>query len=168
MQVLAQAIGLVAMVFNILSFQCKSDRKLMLMLGMGCMLFSFNYLLVGAYASAIFNGGNILRSILFVNKKTHNHIGFAIVIAFYLAVAIPTYAGPWTLILLSSELVSTYAIWYRGGAFVRKAHFFYITPIWLVNNIFFAFTIGGIICEVFTLTSVVVSLIRYGKEGFEV
>lgn len=164
----AQIIGIVAMLFNILSFQCKKNKHLMLMLGAGSVLFSLNYILIGAYAGAGFNLINILRSIFVVNKKTHNNKMFVSVCVLYMLTAAVTFENLWTLILLSSQFVATYVMWYKDGAVIRKLQTFYVSPIWLINNIFVSFTIGGIICEVFVIASALISFVRYGKNGFEV
>ena len=164
MQILAQAIGIIAMIFNIGSFQCKKSKHLIAAIGMGSLLFSVNYMLIGAFASAGFNIINILRSVFVINRKTHNNVFFVIVCALCIAVAVSTYENVWTLVLLVAQLVATFAMWYKDGGFIRKAQFFCVSPIWLTNNIFVSFTIGGIICELFTIVSVLVSFIRFGKE----
>ena len=165
--VIAQIIGIIGMVFNILSFQCKKNKHLVLALGTGSLLFSFNYLLLGAFSSAGFNIINILRSASVLNKKTHNNAVFAGICLLYTAVTVFTYEDFWSIILLASQLAAVYAILYKNGGFIRKIQFFVVSPVWLINNIFMAFTIGGIICEVFTIISVIVSFIRYGKNGFD-
>ena len=165
--IIAQIIGIIAMLFNILSFQCKKKNHLILVLGMGSLLFSVNFLLLGSPSGAGLNLINIFRAATFMNKKTHNNIFFAVCCILYIAVAVFTYESLWTMMLLLSQLVATYAIWYKDGGYVRKAQFFCISPIWLINNAFVTFTIGGIICEAFTIISVLISFVRFGKEGFE-
>lgn len=165
--IIAQVIGIVAMLFNILSFQCKKTEHLAIAMGIGSLLFSTNYVLVGAFASAGFNIINVLRSASVANKKTHNNILFGVICALYIIITIFTFESWWTIVLLIAQLTATYVLWYQSGAVIRKVQFFFVSPIWLINNIFFAFTIGGIICELFTIASVIVSLIRYGKDGFE-
>lgn len=162
----AQGIGIVAMLFNILSFQCKKNRHLMLMLGTGSLLFAVNYLLLGSLASAGFNVVSILRSVAVVNKKTTATPLFAVVCGLFVLVTVLTFDSIWTLALLAAMLASTWAMWYKDGAVIRTVQFFFVSPIWLINNIFMTFTVGGIICEVFTIGSVIISFIRYGKDGF--
>lgn len=68
-EIAAQLVGIIAMAFNIGSFQCKKNKNLLLALGTGSLLFSVNYVLLGAFASAGFNMMNILRSAFAINKK---------------------------------------------------------------------------------------------------
>lgn len=164
---IAQIIGIIAMMFSVFSFQCKKNRNLILALGIGSFLFSLNFMLLGAYSSAGFNLTNIFRSASYMGKKTHNNVFFVLVCLSYIVIAILTFDHPWTAALLLAQLVSTYSMWYKDGAFIRKAQLFFVSPIWLINNVFITFTIGGIICEAFTIISAIVSFIRFGKNGFE-
>ena len=161
--IIAQSLGILAMGFNIFSFQCKKNKQLIALIGVGSCLFSLSYLLSNALASAGFNIVNIFRSVSATNKKMHNNIIFALLFLAYILVAILTFNSVWTIFLLSAQLVETFAMWYTSGDFIRKARVFYISPMWLINNIFMWVNIGGIICEVFMIASVIVSYFRFGK-----
>lgn len=158
-EIIAQIFGIMGMFFNIFSFQCKKNTHLIAVLGMGSLMFSLNYLLVGAFAGAWFNIINILLSVCVINKRTHNNPMFVLVCALYIFVSVFAYDGVWTLVLLFSQLAKTFAMWYKNGGFIRKTQLFCISPIWLINNML-VFSIGGIICEVFTIISVIVSFFR--------
>ena len=164
--IIAQIIGIFAMLFHILAFQFKSNKNVLLCFGAGSLLFSLNYFLLGGLSGAGFNLINIFRSATAVNKKTHNNVFFGITCLLYLMVAILTYDNPWTIVLLLAQLVATYSLWYKDGAFIRRAQISFVSPVWLINNIFVTFTVGGIICEAFSILSALVSFIRYGKNGF--
>jgi hypothetical protein len=61
---------------------------------------------------------------------------------------------------LTAQLVGTLAMWSRNGKTIRVLQLFCVSPLWLIHNIF-VFSIGGILCEVFNLGSIIVSLIRF-------
>lgn len=168
MIVIAQAISIIAMAFNILSFQCKRNRNLIMMIGAGSLLFSVSFMMLGDFSSAGFNLVNIFNSTAYLNKKTHNNVFFSMVYVLYILVAIFAYKTPWTIVLLFAQLASAFAQWHRSGAFIRKTHFLFVSPAWLINNIFITFSIGGIICELFMIASVLISFIRFRKSGFDV
>ena len=161
--VMAQIFGIIGMVFNISSFQCKKQVQLITILGLGSFMFSLNFLMIGAFAGAGFNLLNILRSVCILKKKSQNHILFGIVCVLYVIVAAITFDTFWTVVLLVSQLAATYSMWYRNGNFIRLAQLFCVSPIWLLNNLFVSFSLGGIICEAFTIVSVIVSLYRFRK-----
>ena len=60
----------------------------------------------------------------------------------------------------------TVLMWRGNGKHIRYGQFFVSSPSWIIHNIF-NFSLGGILCEVFMMLSVVISFIRYGKDGFE-
>ena len=68
--------------------------------------------------------------------------------------------------VLSAMLVSTHVMWKNDGNVIRKAQFFFVSPMWLINNII-VFSLGGIICESLNMLSIIVSYIRFRKSGFE-
>ncbi len=49
---------------------------------------------------------------------------------------------------------------------IRTVRLFAVTPAWLAYNIT-VFSLDGIICEGFNIISIIISFIRYGKNGFE-
>ena len=60
----------------------------------------------------------------------------------------------------------TIAMYSDNGKYIRMAQLFISSPCWLIYN-FVSGTIGGVICEVFVIASTVISIIRYGFDGFE-
>lgn len=162
-EIIGQIFGIVGMLFNIFSFQCKKNTHLIAVLGIGSLMFSLNYLLIGAFAGAGFNIVNILLSMCVINKKMHNNPMFVFVCAVYILISVFAYDGLWTLVLLFSQLAKAFAIWYKTGGFIRKTQLFCISPVWLINNMIVSFSIGGIICEAFTIISVIVSFFRLRK-----
>lgn len=66
-----------------------------------------------------------------------------------------------------AQIAGTYAIMFRSGTFIRNMRLFFVSPVWLINNTVMCFTVGGIICEIITMVSIVISFIRYRKTGFE-
>ena len=165
--IIAQVIGIVAMVFIIAAFQFKKNKHLILAQGIGGLLFSINYFLVGSLPSAGFNVVSVLSSGLTITQKKHRHFWFGLICFGYLVITVLTYESLWTIILSLAQLAINYAFWYQDGKVIRKIRIFFTSPVWLINNIFVAFTIGGIICEIFSIVSAIVSFIRYRKSGFE-
>lgn len=165
--IIAQGCGILAMIVKIVSFQWKSNKSLNIAVGIASLLFALNYGLIGALASAGFNLINIFRAVAITNEKTHTNIFFGLTCALYAIITVFTFDGWWTLVLLFSQIMMTHSLWYGNGVYIRGVQFLIGSPIWLINNSVVSFTIGGIACEVFTLVSIIISFIRYGKDGFE-
>ncbi|MBQ2826565.1 MAG: YgjV family protein, partial [Clostridia bacterium] len=84
----------------------------------------------------------------------------------YIVTVIFTYESLVSILLLIAQIVGTYAMWFGDGKRIRTLQLCVVSPIWLLNNIL-VFTIGGIIAEVFTIASAIISFFRYRKTGFE-
>lgn len=167
MELLGQIISIIAMCAIILSFQCKSNKKLAVVMGTGALLFAVSYLMLGQPSAAIFNIISAICSIMCMKDSLKNKYSFGLIVVLFLVATVFTYSGWWSLLLMVAQLAGSYSIMFRSGKFIRNMRFFFVSPVWLINNTVMCFTVGGIICEVVTMVSVIVSFIRYKKTGFE-
>lgn len=167
MKILGQVISLIAMGAIILSFQCKSNRKLVAVMGTGALLFSVSYFLLGQPSAAMFNIIVVICSIVCLKEKLKNKFIFGIIVLLYAAATWFTFNGWWSLVLMAAQIAGSYSVMFRSGTFIRNMRFFFVSPVWFINNTVMCFTVGGIICEIITMTSIIVSFIRYRKTGFE-
>ena len=65
-EIVAQVVGIFAMLFNILSYQCKQQKGVIFMQLIGGLLFAVNFLLLGAAVGGILNIIAVLRAVLFM------------------------------------------------------------------------------------------------------
>ena len=70
-EIIAQIIGIIAMAFNILSYQQKKQRYIIAWQLLGTTLFTVNFFLLGAYTGALLNAVGIVRAIVFLYKEHH-------------------------------------------------------------------------------------------------
>lgn len=167
MELAAQIIGLVAAAFNIYAFQMKGNKYLYLLRAIGGTLFAISFFMKGAPTAALLNLACLLQgAILAAGPKWTNRYTLTLVLAIFLAIGIFTYSGWLSILITSAQLVSAVAMFSRNGKLIRFGNFFYASPVWLVNNIV-VFSLGGIITEVVTLVSILISFIRFGWNGFE-
>ena len=167
MELAAQIIGLVAAAFNIYAFQMKGNKYLYLLRAIGGTLFAISFFLKGAPTAALLNLACLLQgAILAVGPKWTNRYTLALVLAIFLGVGIFTYDGWLTILITVAQLVGAVAMFSRNGRVIRLSNFFFVSPIWLVNNIL-VFSLGGIITEGVTLVSILISFLRFGWNGFE-
>ena len=80
--VVAQIFGIIGLVIIVYSFQCKKNKNFFLMQGTGSFMFFLNFLLIGAYAGALFNLTNLVRGLLFA-KDGKNYWFFFWNLVFY-------------------------------------------------------------------------------------
>ena len=167
MEILAQIIGILGTCAAFISFQLKENKKFFILQATSGLMFSLNFLLLGAPTGCVLNLINIYRGAVMAGGKRLHKLPFLISIqAIYIIATVFTYTNIFSVIALTAQLIGTFAMWSGSGKTIRILQLFCVSPLWLVHNIF-VFSIGGIVCEVFNIGSIIVSLIRFGKKGFE-
>ncbi len=177
-EVIAQIIGIVAMATNVCSFVQKSKLRIIVMQLFGAGLFFTNYILLGSTTGAILNLVAVFRALVYSNReKFHaDHKGWiGVFSALFLAVYAMTFlvfqksATLSNLLIellpVAAMLISTVSFSLKSAAQVRKLGFFYC-PLWLIYNCF-VFSIGGILCEVFSLVSITIGYLRHDRVKHE-
>lgn len=169
---IAQAVGIVGMMFNILSFQQKTPKKVITFQFFGSVLFALNYLMMGAPVGMCMNIVGIMRAVVYSNREK-----FRAERPFWLILFISLYALSYILsftvfgmdftarnavielLPVIGMTATTISFRLQNAATIRKFGFI-SSPCWLTYNAI-NFAIGGAICEIFSLCSIVIGLIRY-------
>jgi len=178
----AQALSIAASILCFISFQMKDTRKLYIAQCTSAILLVVSFLFLGEITPAILNMINIPRGLAlsagkkWTTPKIHLCIQSMIVLAGVIGVVtyVPAEGTAQITIVLSYaakivatliQMISTYTMWTRNGKLIRLGQLFIVSPGWIFSDIIF-FSIGGILTEVINMTSIVISLIRYGFNGF--
>lgn len=171
--IIAQAFGIVGLIIIVYSFQCKKNKNFFLMQGIGSSMFFVNFIIIGAFAGAFFNLSNLVRGLLFSksDKKLWKLIITEILYTFCFVFSIFITRGDLFQIFLSALpytalIVMSVYMWKGNPKHIRYSQVIYMSPAWIVHNIF-NFSLGGIICESFNMVSSVIALIRYRKNNLE-
>ena len=174
MELTAQIIGIFAMGFNILSYQQKTRLRVIAFQLVGGALFSINFFMLGAIVGGLLNAVAVVRAVVFLNKeKLHADslpwlLGF---IAVYLASYVLTFTAfgkDVTLINLTVEflpvigMTATTISFRLSDAKAIRRFGLISSPSWLVYNIV-SFSVGAIICEVLSLGSIVIGILRLDR-----
>lgn len=175
-ELIAQIIGIIAMGFNILSYQQKTRSRAIGFQFFGTALFAVNFFMLGAVVGGILNIVGTVRSVVFIyREKFHaDHpawlIGF---IAAYLASYILTFTlfdkepTALNLIIEFFPVIGMVALTFSYRLTDAKAirRFGLISsPSWLIYNIA-NFSIGAICCEVLSLCSIIIGMIRLDRNS---
>ncbi len=172
-QIIAQGFGIAASLLIIFSFQMKDNRRLFVCHGLGGLLFAVNFFMLGAYTGAILNILSFLRgTCLYFGGKWCKQWSCILFCVLFVTVGVFTcatsehiYDSILSALIAVAMIAVTIAMWARNGKNIRLANFFVSSPTWLAYNIYH-FSIGGIITEVFSIISVMISFIRFGFNGF--
>lgn len=171
-EITAQAIGIIAMAFNVLSYQQKKQKYIIAMQFCGSALFATHFFMLGAYMGGILNAVGIFRAVVFLQKdrwKSDRIIWSVGFILIYLA----SYVLSFTVLGLEFNLknaileslpvigMTATTIAFRCKTAKSTRLFSLISsPSWLIYNIF-ALSVGAICCEVISIASIFVGLFRY-------
>ena len=172
--IVAQAIGILGMAMNIVSYQAKKQRNIILIQFFGSLFFAVNMFMLGAYTGAFLNAVGVLRAATYSNKEKIKNIKLFnfLFIFIYLISYLLTFTllnKPFTLLNALIEILpviamiaTTISFAMNSAGSVRKFAFI-SSPSWLVYNCV-NFAVGGILCEAFSLISVILAMIRLDKE----
>ena len=169
---IAQGIGIVAMAMNIFSYQMKSKKGIIAMQFFGTMLFSVSFFMLGAITGGFLNFIGMLRSALFLSdgKINAKHpVWLTLFEVAYLASYVLTFAvfgkEPTAVNFILEFLpiigmtATTVSFRMSEGRHIRALGLV-SSPSWLIYNIFNR-AVGGSICEIVSLISIVVGILRY-------
>ena len=174
-ELIAQIIGIVAMVFIIFSYQGKKQSSVITMQLIGSLFFGVNYLMLGAYVGALLNIMGVIRAVVFLFKEKLRAdkwpwlVGFSLcyvatsVLNFTVLGKTPT---AFNLLIELLPVVGMVALnigyMLKDAADVRKCGLV-SSPAWLIYNIVIG-SWGAILCEVFSLVSIVVGIWRLDRK----
>lgn len=162
MQIIIQAIGGLGIIASIIAFQTKKHNQILLFKTLNEFLFAIQYFLLGAYTGMAMNLVGCVRNIIFTKQVEKGKKTIFSVILFsilFTAFGIVTWGGAKSLLIIVAKVLSTVAYSNKNTTVVRGI--ILITSIsWLIYNVC-VFSIAGILCEAFTLISLVVGIIRF-------
>ena len=177
-EIIGQLLSALAMGFNVLSYQQKRQRMLLLCQLLGCLLFSASYFLLGAMMGAIINIISALRAVIFsFPEKLHtSHPAWIIcfcasyVVMYILGFTvfgIETGAVALIIEFLPVFAMTAISIGIMTGKpkLVRRFGLL-ASPAWLVYNAYYL-SIGALVGEVLNLASIGVGMLRHDKADGE-
>lgn len=171
MTLTAQIIGIFAMAANVAAYQFKNKRNVILCQLAGSALFAVNMFMLDALMGGLLNVVGIVRAIVYINKERLK-IPVKLVGSIFMALYLASYAlifavfkkEPTAFNLLIEILpligmgVMTVGLSMKDSKAIRVCGFIN-SPCWLIYNSL-VFSLGGILCEVFGIVSVITAYIR--------
>lgn len=176
--VIAQAIGIVAMFFNIFSFQQKKASRIIACQLIGSCLFMVNYFMLGATMGAVLNVAAAVRAFVFLKReKFHaDHIawliGFCVVYIVLYVLNFTVFGQEPTVVNLLKEclpvigMIPTNLAFRHNNAKIIRRYAVVASTAWLSYNVI-VMSIGAILCEVFSLASIFIAMFRLDRKQNE-
>ncbi len=161
MDIIIQVIGGLGIIASVISFQCKDHRSILIFRTLNESIFALQYFLLGAYTGMIMNIVGSVRNVIFkrrvaVGKKTTVPIIFFSVM--FVIFGIVFWQGPKSILIIIAKVLSTAAYGNKNPSIVRGIILITSTS-WLIYN-YAVFSIAGVLCEAFTLVSIIIGMIR--------
>lgn len=161
-EIIAQGVGVLGIIASIISFQCKKHKPLMVFRTLNETLFAVQYIMLGAYTGAAMNIVGSIRNVIFAKQvekgKSTKKTGVFFSIAFVLF-CLATWSGIKSVLIAFAKVISTFAYGNKNTAFVR-CMILLTSSMWLVYNLLVK-SYAGCLCELFTLCSIIVGIIRF-------
>lgn len=165
--IIIQIIGFIGVAFFIASYQLRSNRGLFLFQLLGCIVFTVQFFLMGAYTGALSLIVNILRNLLLLKindwKWVKSKVTLLMIIAMLLAITAYTWAGWMSILPFISVAVTSIGYWTNNAQKIRLSQMIG-SPCTLVYDALIH-SWGGVLNESIALISIAVSIMRFGWEN---
>lgn len=167
--ILIQIIGFVGTGLFFLSFQCKTNRNLFRVQLLSYGFYTVHLLLLGAVTGGISYILNGVRSFFLGSSFKFAHSKWACVVlcALQLGVLGFTWSGWISILPVAANIATTIGGYTHNPQKVRIAGMFVNSPLWIVYDIIVG-SWAGILDEVVSELSMIVSIIRFGWKELDV
>ena len=168
---IAQAFGIIAMIMNVASYQAKKQKNVIIMQFFGSLFFTINMIMLSATMGAILNVIGVARALVYANKdkirgiKAFNYIFISLYVLSYIATFTLFGVEPSAKNLIFEFLpvigmtATNIGFSLKSAADIRKV-MLVSSPMWLIYHSV-SLSLGGAICEIFSLVSVFIGMLRY-------
>ena len=159
---MAQAVGLLAIVLGTLSFQCKRTGALLLCQTLGNAAFVVHYWMLNAYSACLGQVVLIINNLLLYGGWTSKVSALKwICAAAAMGVSLTTWKDGFSFLPGAAAVVTVLTNWtFRGGT-IRLGKLLVSCPIWVVYDLHVR-SWSGILCELIAMASAAISVHRYG------
>lgn len=170
--IVVQGISIVGMTMNILSYQRKTQRGILTMQLIGGALFAVHFIMLGAYVGGILNVAAVIRALVYSNREkfhAENKLWIALLCSIFVGAYVlnfSVFGGTKTagnFIIEALPVIGMFSTTFGmsiGRPRATRFSCLICSPCWLVYNCF-RFSIGGIICEVVSLCSIILGIYRF-------
>lgn len=167
MTTLAEIIGIFGFTATIISFQCKSRKRLLLLQLLSTTCWTLHYALLGAWSGSLLNVVGMARCIVFSGRGDDTRMGrvadwpgwipvFIVLSAVSTAV---TWTG-WICILpFIGMILTTFALRAKTSRTIRMLNL-PNDPLWLIYNAISG-SVSGVITEVCIICSILIGMLRH-------
>jgi len=163
----AQIIGFLGAAILILSYQCKDNKKLFAMQMSANAVYIIHFFMLGAFSGSINLMISFFRNLMLFcsDQKWMQSKGWMwFYIGLNILVAGLTWKDMFSIFPSVAMIAMTLVMWTKDGKKIRLACLMINSPAWLTYDIY-TMSYSGILCELFSMISVIVSIKRFGLKA---
>jgi hypothetical protein len=166
-QIIGQILSILGMILTILSFQMKTKKQILMLQTVGTCFFLVSFFLLGSLSAVYLNVVFLVRNVVFYFEDKLKWVrGKACLFVLLIAVIVAGAFGmrtAWDVLPMIGALFGTVAAGMKNENTFRLLKLG-DSPCWLIYN-FSVPSVGGIVCEMFNIVSIIVGIVRYRKNG---
>ncbi len=160
-KIAVQLVGYIGLACAVIAFQCKSHKKVMIFRTLNELFFAIQYFCMGSSTGVIMNTVGSVRNMSFarcVEKGKSTRVLQIIFSVLFLVLGLLTTRGLISILVIAAKIVTTVAYSTKNTTYIRLLTL--PTSIcWLIYNAACGST-AGVLCEAFTIVSIVTAIIR--------
>lgn len=162
MDFIIQLIGFLGLAISIIAFQFKKHKGIVLCKATSELVFSLQYILLGAWSAAVLDFISVVRNLLFYRlvKKGRSTLPVIIVFGiFVVGTGFFTYDGIVSLLPIGSKLLTTISYGIKKEKWLRLI----TLPsciLWIIYNLYVN-SIAGVLTDSMTLISILIAMYKF-------
>lgn len=168
--IIAQAIGFMAMASAIISFQQKERKRILIWQLICSALWSLHFFALANLTGAVINTIQTVRCVMFFFKENHKWAQSralpGVFLCLSVAAGILTWESVWDILPIIGMMISTIALWMTNPKHIRRLTI-PVSVVWGIYDIS-AHSIAGICNEIFVIISILIAMYRYDRAAKEV
>lgn len=163
-----QIIGFVGTLLFFACFQCKNSKNLFRVQLLSYLFYTTHLLLLGAITGGVSYMINTVRSFCLSSKWAfmRSRAMCGILCAMHLLALVFTWSGWISILPVVANIAATIGGYTHNGQKIRIAGMFINSPLWIIYDIIVG-SWAGILDEVVTEFSMIVSILRYGWKNLD-
>lgn len=164
MKLLAQAVGIIAVIAFLLSYQQKKRKNIIILNAISRVLYILQYIMLGAFEGAVLDVLGTVSSVAAEGKDKgfiarHTKFVFIAINLLIVIAGLILYKNIFSLFPIIGVLLHTTAFWINDEKTIRKVSFCG-SPFWFIYN-FVSHAYGSALGDMLTMLSIGIAIYRY-------
>ena len=161
---IAQILGFLAMGLNIFSYQAKSGKGILIVQTVSASVWSAHFLMLGGLSGSLMNLISIPRNFVYSSREKYPLLKkkavpsiFSILYVIAGVIVLITFKDFLDILPVFAMVIQAFSYHTQNEKLIRLWSLV-SQPIWLIYNVF-KFSIAGVLCEAFTIVSIIIALV---------